>query len=233
VSGAPSASTVRHWRTPAGRVLVRSTAAIDGDFRVDGAARPLGEARALVRPGPWTWLRQEHGIEVVEVWEPGAAAGARADAAVTVRPHCTLSVTTADCAPLVLVAEQGVAVVHAGWRGAVAGVVEAAIDRLVALDAGRPVASWLGPCIGPAAYEFEGPGLAAAVDRFGEGVRSRTAAGAPALDLRAVVRGACRSAGWPVPAEPACTSDPRWFSHRTRGDRARQATVAWLEPVAG
>jgi copper oxidase (laccase) domain-containing protein len=166
---------------------------------------------------------------VVEVTEPGGGAGRAADAAVTRTPGCVLAVTTADCAPLVLVAEAGVGVVHAGWRGAEAGVIGAAAERLRRLGAGAPVAAWLGPCIGPASYEFGDEPLERLVDRFGTTVAARTAAGRPALDLRAVVRAACREAGWPVPSDPACTSDPRWFSHRVRRDTARQATVAWLE----
>jgi copper oxidase (laccase) domain-containing protein len=146
--------TVRQWPVPAGRVVARSTAAAAGDFRVDGDARALARRRVALAPGPWTWLRQVHGADVIEVAEPGEGAGRSADAAVTVTPGCVLAVTTADCAPLVLVAEAGLAVVHAGWRGAEAGVIAAAAGGLARLGAGAPVASWLGPCIGPASYEF-------------------------------------------------------------------------------
>lgn len=222
------ACTVRQWQVPAGRVLARATTADAGDFRVDGDQRELADRRRALHPGPWTWLRQVHGADVVEVHHPGGGAGSTADAAVTTTPGCPVAVTTADCAPLVLVAEAGVGVVHAGWRGAEAGVIGEAAHALARLGAGRPVASWLGPCIGPAGYEFGTEPLDRLAARFGPDVVGRTAWGAPALDLRAVVRAACREAGWAEPADPPCTTDQRWFSHRARGDTARQATVAWL-----
>jgi copper oxidase (laccase) domain-containing protein len=211
-------------------VLARATTAQAGDFRVDGDPGALRGLRQGLHPAPWTWLRQDHGAGVVTVGRPGEGAGQRADAAVTVTPGCPLSVTTADCAPLVLVAEAGVGVVHVGWRGAQAGVVEAAAAALRSAGGGAPVAAWLGACIGPAAYRFGGDDLARLVERYGPSVLARHSSGDPALDLRAAVRAACTGAGWPPPAEPACTSDPRFYSHRVRGDRARQVTVAWLEP---
>lgn len=220
---------MRHWSVPAGRVMACSTASVDGDFAVDGDPAPLAARRSALHPSPWTWLRQIHGAEVVTVRQPGEGAGRPADAAVTVRPGCPLAVTTADCAPVVLVAERGVAVIHAGWRGAEAGVIEAAAGALLAAGGGAPVASWLGPCISPAAYAFGAEPLARLVERFGPSVAARTSSGEPALDLRAAVRVACRDAGWPPPPDPACTSDRRYFSHRTRGDTGRQVTVAWLD----
>ncbi len=100
---------------------------------------------------------QVHGIDVAHVeaaWEPGA--GPRADAMVTGRPGLALGIVAADCAP-VLFADREAGIVgaaHAGWRGAVAGVVEATIAAMVGLGAreGRIVAA-VGPCIGQASYE--------------------------------------------------------------------------------
>jgi polyphenol oxidase len=222
-------STVRSWALPAGRAVVRSSVAVDGDFCVDAGPDDLARRRSELHPAPWTWLRQTHGSEVVTVTRPGRHAGRRADAAVTVTAGCPLAVTTADCAALVLVATSGVGVVHAGWRGAGAGIVERTAEALSAAGGGAPVASWLAPCISPSAYAFGPEPLAELVARYGPTVAGRTAAGDPALDLRAVVRAACEAVGWPPPAEPACTSHPGFFSHRTRGDTGRQATVAWLE----
>lgn len=226
------AATARVWSTPAARVHARSTGVGEGDFAVDGDTEALAARRATLRAGAWTWLRQVHGADVVTVEHAGQHAGARADAAVTTRPGCTLAVTTADCAPVVLVASAGVAVVHAGWRGLEAGVVEAAARALVEAAAGDPVAAWLGPCIGPAAYEFGPEPLHRLQARFGPSVAASTAQGRTALDVRAAVRAACTAAGYPPPADPACTSDPRWWSHRVRGDTARQTTVAWIDARA-
>lgn len=102
-------------------------------------------------------LMQVHGADVVEVnepWEPGA--GPRADAMVTKQPGIALGVITADCAPILLADRQAgvVGAAHAGWRGAVAGVIEATVSAMIELgaDAGRITAA-IGPCIAQGSYE--------------------------------------------------------------------------------
>lgn len=220
--------------TPAANVRVVFTDRSDGDFAVASDPDVLRASRSAVIDRPWTWLRQVHGDRVVEVAKAGHWAGTEADGAVTTAPFAPLAIMTADCAPVVLVAERGVAVVHAGWRGLIAGIVERAASRLSRLEAGEPVAALIGPCINPDAYEFSESDLATAVDRFGTTVRGTTAWGTPALDVPAAVNAACERAGWPAPVDqPTCTSGDRWFSHRTRADVGRQATVAWLEPSDG
>ncbi len=102
-------------------------------------------------------LTQVHGDAVVSVaapWMPGQ--GARADAMVTDRPGLALGIITADCAP-VLFADPEAGVVgaaHAGWRGAVAGILERTVEAMTALGA-RParVRAVIGPCIAQASYE--------------------------------------------------------------------------------
>ena len=102
-------------------------------------------------------LTQVHGPDVVRVdtpWRPGE--GPRADAAVTATPGIAIGIVTADCAP-VLFADAAAGVVggaHAGWRGALAGVLEATLDAMEALGADRRrIAAAVGPCIGQASYE--------------------------------------------------------------------------------
>jgi len=182
-------------------------------------------------PG-WTWLRQVHGPAVVSVTAPGEHAGAEADAAVTSTAGCRLVVRTADCAPIVLVGEQTVGVVHAGWRGLGAGVVGAAVAAMAALG-GPPREAHVGPCIRPGCYEFIGPERQGLADRHGAGVLATTTWGTPALDLPALVTSALHDAGVPVVHDDAgCTAcDRRWFSHRARGESGRFATSAWLEPA--
>jgi polyphenol oxidase len=114
------------------------------------AARALGAA-----PGRLVGLTQVHGAEVVtveEVWAPGE--GPRADAAVTARQGVALGIVTADCAPVLFAdAEAGViGAAHAGWRGAVAGVLEATMAAMAALGA-RRIAAAVGPCIAQESYE--------------------------------------------------------------------------------
>ncbi len=208
------------------------TSANDGDFRVNHPpgsddARRVEARRRAVTPNPWTSLRQVHGSEVAVVGEPGEHDQAEADGAVTFRTGCAIAVTTADCAPVVLIGSCGIAVVHAGWRGAALGIVPVAADLLRSGGA-EPVATIVGPCIQPAAYEFGTEELDDLATRFGEGLRASTADGGPALDLHALITTTTMDGGWPAPARSICTSDVSYFSHRTRSDRGRQATVAWL-----
>lgn len=201
-----------------------------GDLAVGGDPEVLTARRRAIVDAPWTWLRQVHGARVVTVTEPGEHAGTEADAAVTAVPGAVVAVHTADCAPVLLVADGAVGVVHAGWRGLAAGVIEAAAAALS--DLGHPAsAAVLGPCIRPRCYEFDGPELDLVAERYGPTVRSRTSAGAPALDVAAGVAAACRALGLELVDAGTCTAcSPVHWSYRARGDAGRQALVAWVGP---
>jgi YfiH family protein len=111
-------------------------------------------------------LTQVHGVHVVKAtvpWAPGL--GQEGDAMVTDRPGLALGVVTADCAPVLFAdADRGiVGAAHAGWRGAVAGVLEATVAAMAALGASRDrITAAIGPCIAHASYEV-GPDLHDAV----------------------------------------------------------------------
>ena len=205
----------------------------DGDFRIDGDPGHLARRRPALAPGEWTWLRQVHGARVVVVDHPGAGAGEDADAAVTHRPGAVLAVHTADCAPVLLHAPGVVGAAHVGWRGLVAGVVEATVEAMASLGAGR-IDAIVGPHIRSRCYEFGGAELDLVADRYGEVVRAETGAGTPALDLLAGVRAALASRPQvaTVTVESGCTAcEPdRYFSHRARGDRERHAAAIALGP---
>lgn len=113
-------------------------------------ARALGAEHLL-------GLTQMHGAEVVTVREPWApGAGPRADALVTSLPGLGLGVVTADCTPVLLAdpAACVIGAVHAGWRGALAGVLEATLDAMEALGAARArIVAAIGPCIRQDSYE--------------------------------------------------------------------------------
>jgi len=101
-------------------------------------------------------LHQVHSPEAVvadTAWE--APARPRADAVVTRRPDLAVGVLTADCAPVLLAdVDAGVvAAAHAGWRGALAGVLGACVGRMEGEGADRRrIAAAVGPCIGPDSY---------------------------------------------------------------------------------
>lgn len=205
-----------------GSAHVRFTGRADGDMRADDRRRAAVDL-------PWTWLRQEHGREVVRVAQPGGAAGARADAAVTDQAGAALAVLTADCAPVALASAEGpVGVAHAGWAGLLAGVVPGAVDALRDLGA-SDVHALIGPCIHAECYEFAAEDLRRLSDRFGGLVATQTATGAPALDLRAAVRVALAEHGVDaVDDVEVCTGcAPGYFSWRARREHERQATVVW------
>lgn len=97
------------------------------------------------------WLQQVHGTQV-QVNTDSAGCGV-ADAAYTDRSGQVCVVLTADCLPLFLAAADGseVAVVHAGWRGLLAGVIEAAVKCFK--NSPATIHAWLGPAIGPQRFE--------------------------------------------------------------------------------
>ena len=116
-------------------------------------------ARAMARLGaaPETLctLYQVHGSRVVVAGAPWS--GARADAMVTNKPGLTLGILTADCVPVLLAAPRAgvIGAAHAGWKGALEGVVAAAIDAMCRLGAERgEIAVALGPAIAQASYEI-------------------------------------------------------------------------------
>jgi len=140
-------------------------------------------------------------------------------------------VTTADCVPVVLLADGAVGVAHAGWKGLLGGVVGNAAAAMAALGH-PPTRAVIGPCIRPERYEFGAADLDAVAARWGDEVRGTTTAGTPALDVAAGVRRALAEAGvTDVVDDGACTAaagDTYW-SYRSRQEAGRIATVAWLE----
>src|SRR6185295_8218635 len=113
-----------------------------GDLDDHSRRRPV-RRRARSRPRPAPPGRRR----------PAEDAGVEADAAVTSVPGAAIAVQTADCVPIALLADGAVGVVHAGWRGLAAGVVEGAVQMLREAGDG-PVRAAIGPCIRARCYEF-------------------------------------------------------------------------------
>ena len=218
---------------------IRCSQRSDGDFRCDREnaspqhRRRLERRRQSLMGGPWTWLNQVHGADVVVVAEPGGGAGSVADGAVTAAAGAVLALHTADCAPVVVVGKGAVGVAHAGWRGIVAGVVGEVVQAMRTLpgcSGESEIRAVVGPTIRPANYEFGPADLAAVTGAVRGDVGGVTAWGAPALDLVAAVLRALRAAGvGQVEDLGFDTADECFFSHRVRRESARQATTVRLE----
>jgi hypothetical protein len=165
-------------------------------------------------PGRLVTLGQVHGARVRRAEESGFQP--ECDAVVTRATGLALAVTGADCLPLLLVTEGALGAAHAGWRGIVAGVVEAALAA-VCEESGLPPAAarvHLGPCIRACCYQVS-PDVASQFPGEVVSTRERSLH----LDLPAAVRLRLMTAGLPREAfedTGACTAcDPRrYFSHR-------------------
>lgn len=214
--------------TRAGGVSTGPFASLNCSLSGRDDARAVAENRARARAalgGPLlVGLFQVHGTTVVVVDEPwGDDARPQADALVTRRRGVALGIVTADCAPvLFLDAEAGViGAAHAGWRGALAGVLEATVAAMERLGAARGrISAAIGPTIAQASYEVAADlrDAVLAVDPaharfFADGARAgRWRFDLPGFCAAALARagiGRVSDLGLDTYAEPA-----RFFSHR-------------------
>jgi YfiH family protein len=201
-----------------------------GDMSPAGGigTQALESRRASVSPHPWIWSSLRHGRHVIDAdaTPDSAAAPEPADAVVTGRTGATIAVHIADCLGIALLSANGThAVVHAGWRGMLAGVVEAAVKR-VRSEEGAPVSAVLSPGIGAPAYEFLGAEKETLADRYGPDAVGVTRWGTPALDVRAAARAALAAAEVTVIGDwDLCTAEnaAAFFSHRARRETERMA----------
>jgi polyphenol oxidase len=185
-------------------------------------AAALGMDSELVLIG-----RQVHAARVVRhtgPTEPRAYAEPtpglpEADGHATAEPGLAPLVFVADCLPVALGGEGGVAMIHCGWRGLAAGIVGRGVAEV------RATAAAVGPGIGPCCYEV-GPEVLGEFESLGPGIATGRR-----LDLRAVARRLLERAGvTSVEATDLCTScnPDLFFSHRRDGGRTgRQAGVVW------
>jgi polyphenol oxidase len=232
----PAPATVRAFATTRhGGVSRGPYASLNLGVRVGDDPQAVAKNRERVRallPAEPRWLQQVHGTEVADA--DHASLDVAADAAWTRSAGVVCAVQAADCLPVLFCDRDGttVAVAHAGWRGLSAGVLE----RTVAAMARPPVElmAWLGPAIGPRAFEVGRDVL----DAFTSSDAQCSSAFEPLregkwlADLYALARrrlsyagvGRVYGGGW-------CTAnDPdRFFSHRRDRVTGRQAAFIWLQ----
>lgn len=165
--------------------------------------------------------RQVHGADVREVTGADAPVVGEADVLVTSQPGVVVGILTADCTPVIVAGRGRVAIAHAGWRGLVAGAIEAAVEAVGDVDA-----AWVGPSIHACCYEV-GPEV---IDAFRS--RGLPAAGTARVDPgRAATFSLHRAGVERVASSTDCTScDRRYFSYRRDGRTGRQGAFVALLP---
>jgi polyphenol oxidase len=161
-----------------------------------------------------SFMRQVHGERVVAITQPSRDLP-EADGQATTTRGVGLTALVADCLPVMLAGRGAVAIVHAGWRGLAAGVLEAGVAAL-----SGPVYAAVGPGAGPCCYEV------------GDEVHAHFGTQGRTLDLKAIARHRLERAGAvEIHDVDLCTicAPELFFSHRREGGiTGRQAGIAWL-----
>lgn len=187
--------------------------------------------RALNVPDEPRWLNQVHGTRCVDLSVAGT--GNEADGSYTESPGKVCAVLTADCLPLFICDAEGerVGLFHVGWKGLAAGIVEQALS--VFADR-HDVHCWLGPAIGPGAFEV-GPEVRDALQAAGNESCFTPSKndGRWLVDLYGLVahrlrRGGVRNVSWD---RNVCTFEDaeRFFSYRRSQRCGRMASLIWID----
>jgi polyphenol oxidase len=217
------------WPAPEGVRALITTRAL-GDVK-----SPAASARLMtLLPSTPVWLKQVHGTRAIDAALVARGALPEADASFTNAPNVVCTVMAADCMPVLLAALDGsvVAAAHAGWRGLCAGVIEQTASSM-GVPADRLIA-YLGPAIGPRAYEVGAEVREAFLARDAQAASAFTheRPGHWLLDLYAVARQRLSSIGiTAVYGGGQCTfSEPeRFFSFRRDKAMQRMAACIWRE----
>ncbi len=205
-----------------------------GDHVGDDPARVAANREGLrgILPAEPFWLEQVHGTLTVN--PENAPNLKKADASVTRQPGKVCVVMTADCLPVLFCDRAGsvVGAAHAGWRGLQAGILESAMAAMAVPP--DELLAWLGPAIGPQAFEV-GDEVRAAFVAADAGAEDCFVGGAPGkwlADIYGLARRRLRRAGVEaIYGGGLCTySDrERFFSYRRDGVTGRMATLIWLD----
>ncbi|MDD0974254.1 peptidoglycan editing factor PgeF [Pseudomonas fontis] len=190
--------------------------------------RRLG-AEFAIQPA---WLKQVHGLVVADA---NPAIIAEADASWTATPGIACTVMTADCLPALFCDRAGtrVAAAHAGWRGLVGGVLEATLDTLGVAPA--DVLVWLGPAIGPKAFEVGGEVRDAFMTVHPESASAFVPGNQPGKFMADIyqlarIRLAARGVTAVYGGGECTVTDPRFYSYRRNPNSGRFASLVWLAP---
>ncbi len=193
-------------------------------------------AQALDLPTNPVWLHQVHGTDVATVVaQHGENGEPCADAAVTRSRGTVLAILTADCLPIFFASDDGaeIAAAHAGWRGLCAGIIEQTVAAMTASPAN--IAAWLGPAIGPQAYEVDALVRDSFVNRDADAAAAfqPVRSGHWLCDLYALARLHLQRLGiTQISGGDLCSfrDAQRFYSYRRDGaNSGRLASLIWLE----
>ncbi len=231
------------WDVPA-RVRALTTTVAAGNLaahtgddpqRVQGNRAALSDTAGV--PSEPRWLTQVHGPLVISADD--AEPAAEADGAWAGTRGVVCAVLTADCLPVLFTDRRGsvVAAVHAGWKGLVSGVLDLSVQRFLELDVPPDgLRVWLGPAIGPAAYEVDENVRDAFLQRDPgcAGCFTQTSPGHWQLDLYEAARTILAAQGvLAVAGGDYCTyRDSRFWSYRKDPECGRMATLIWIDESA-
>ncbi|MGE5028196.1 MAG: peptidoglycan editing factor PgeF [Betaproteobacteria bacterium] len=235
----PAPSRVRALQTSrAGGVSAGPYASLNLGNHVGDDPAAVAENRALLRaslPAEPVWLRQVHGNVVADADRVQGIPDA--DAVLARRSGSVCAVMTADCLSLLLCDQAGevVAAAHAGWRGLAGGVVEATVQAMRV--APERLLVWLGPAIGPAAFEVGDEVRQAFMAHDPQAAKAFVANPANPqkwlADIFLLARQRLARLGVSrVYGGGLCTytDATRFYSYRRDGATGRMATLVWLEP---
>ena len=201
-----------------------------GDNALDVAANRQRLNRYV--PTEPVWLNQVHGISVVDASTANCVPDA--DAAFARSHHTVCAVMTADCLPVLMCDRQGtvVAAIHAGWRSLLDGVIEATVAHMQ--KPGSELLAWLGPAIGPDAFEVGEEVRAAFIARDAKAAQAfqPAAAGKWLGDIFALGRQRLGNVGvTAVYGGGLCSYHDagRFFSFRRDQATGRMTSLIWLE----
>jgi polyphenol oxidase len=234
----PAPARVRAFvTTRAGGVSTGQYASMNLGSRSGDVPSDVASNRAIVRrhlPADPRWMVQVHGTAVADLDKLSEGTPATADAALTRNEGRVAVVLTADCMPLFLCDDRGrsVAVAHAGWRGMAAGVIEETVAALAVEP--RRVMAWMGPTIGPSAFEVGAEVREAfvAVDAAAASAFKPHNAGKYFADLYALARRRLQRAGvTAIYGGGFCTyrEADRFFSYRREQKSGRMGAFIWME----
>jgi len=205
--------------------------------------------RQIVRqslPGEPVWLKQVHGISVSTPTTRlvNQAGPYEADASVTNQVNEVLAILTADCMPILFASDHGdvIGAAHAGWRGLSQGVLERTIDAMCLLRPGlepSAISAWMGPAIGPNAFEVGEDVYEAFSDH--DSSRKPSAftpisgkAGKYFANLYILAEQRMRATGLSkIQGGGFCTyqDNVNFYSYRRDGITGRFASLIWISPV--